>query len=433
MRRLAILALLVGCYAPSAQPGAPCSPSGACPSGQVCDPTRAPPTCVATLVPTDASTSGDGPAGDAAASACGTGPACAGATPICDTGSCRACNADVECASAACDEFAGTCMDETTVLYVAVGGDDTGECTRLAPCATVSTALGKVTATRAFIAVAKGTYRDAASVSAVTATISGASWDSTDSKILWRSGAGIPHVFEVANSALTFKALTLDGRHGATDVVHGTACTLWLGDVDLLNGTNDGLYAEMATVDLFGIGASGNGNHGVEVATSNVWMDSAYIDSSGAQGLAVTNSDYTIFDSIFTQNVGGVVFSSPSTPGTHVFDFNTVVYNNTGAATQAIQNNRAMTITNSIIAGNGKTPQVPLTATVAYCLLDDLASPGTGNLIGDPAFVSPPWDLHLTAASPARDKADPAATLTHDYDYDPRPQNGRSDIGADEF
>ena len=52
----------------------------------------------------------------------------------------------------------------------------------------------------------------------------------------------------------------------------------------------------------------------------------------------------------------------------------------------------------------------------------------------DPLFVNPSAnDLHLMAASPAKDAADPQATDPDDYEGTTRPQNGRSDIGAFEY
>ena len=62
---------------------------------------------------------------------------------------------------------------------------------------------------------------------------------------------------------------------------------------------------------------------------------------------------------------------------------------------------------------------------------------GTGhtyNLVGiDPLFVDQGNDdYRLTAASPALDIGDPTATLTYDFEGDPRPRGQRPDAGADE-
>jgi hypothetical protein len=53
--------------------------------------------------------------------------------------------------------------------------------------------------------------------------------------------------------------------------------------------------------------------------------------------------------------------------------------------------------------------------------------PGTGNLTGDPGFVSPS-DFHLAPGSKAIDAAD--LLSTEPTDLDGRPRTGRRDIGA---
>jgi hypothetical protein len=51
-----------------------------------------------------------------------------------------------------------------------------------------------------------------------------------------------------------------------------------------------------------------------------------------------------------------------------------------------------------------------------------------------PGFVNPSaGDFHLMSTSPAIDAADPAATISADYDGTPRPQGARRDIGAFEY
>jgi hypothetical protein len=82
------------------------------------------------------------------------------------------------------------------------------------------------------------------------------------------------------------------------------------------------------------------------------------------------------------------------------------------------------------------------TATGTYCTHHyDLVTPqastlnGGQNLLGlDPKFVNPTGnDFHLMTGSPAIDAADPAATLSTDYDGVARPQGAGRDLGAFEY
>jgi hypothetical protein len=59
---------------------------------------------------------------------------CEAGAPICDAGNCRACEADDECTSGACDRDTGECIASANVIYVAPSGIDAGSCTMMSPC-----------------------------------------------------------------------------------------------------------------------------------------------------------------------------------------------------------------------------------------------------------------------------------------------------------
>lgn len=88
-----------------------------------------------------------------------------------------------------------------------------------------------------------------------------------------------------------------------------------------------------------------------------------------------------------------------------------------------------LTVTNSIIAASVDSTWVvdpASTLTISYCLSDIDLIPGTGNIQGNPMFVSPAMDstgnFHLSAGSAAINEGDPA--------FAQDPDGSRSDIGA---
>jgi hypothetical protein len=76
--------------------------------------------------------------------------ACGASAPICapESQSCRACIADAECASGICLGYEGVCLATPDAVFVSGDGEDRGDCTAAAPCATIPFALPKLTTTR---------------------------------------------------------------------------------------------------------------------------------------------------------------------------------------------------------------------------------------------------------------------------------------------
>jgi hypothetical protein len=141
-----------------------------------------------------------------------------------------------------------------------------------------------------------------------------------------------------------------------------------------------------------------------------------------------TQGAYLVENSFLVGCTGPGFVEAAALAATQVFQFNTVANNATGATCET-----PIAIKNTIFATNGATsPQVGASCATTYSLFTDVAPSGTGNIsAGNPAFVASDDD-HITFQSGARDKADPAATLTFDYDGEARPHGIACDIGADE-
>jgi hypothetical protein len=358
-------------------------------------------TCVACLGPDDCS--GAAPLCDANRCVeCASSGDCGGARPVCgDDKACRGCLADAECASDVCDEEGGACFDEATVLYVSTTGQPDSACTRAEPCATFARALQLVSETRRVIKAAPGTYTEQIVVEGVAATV-------LADGVTVQPPAANQTVVEVAAGAdVTIEGLTVTGAAGAGNTV-------------ALTCTASRLHLRRSTV----------------------------IANTGGGGVSISGCEFSLVNNVIALNgnltspFGGVQISNVATEGLHEFSFNTVTGN--GGGTNAITGvvcaviNVSLTFSNNIAYGNlvsGSGTQVGGDAQCSW-IYSDIGPdtvPGTGNINEDPAFLDPEnRDFHLQPTSPARDAAEPAATLTRDIDGDARPLGERSDMGADE-
>ena len=424
MRTWAIALIAAGCYHANFAENVPCSADLHCPDGQVCDITHAPPVCVSSLGSGTGFPDGGGPP-DSPVSACGI---CDPAKPVCDPDSttCRRCYQDSECASDVCSESTGTCIAESNALYVRPSGDDSGTCTRTAPCATISHAVSLVDATRYAIKVHDGDYDDSFVSTGASYLVSGEA-DGNVGYISFRAFGGHDHLAEIQGGTVVIEELMLDGGHQETMRVQGGAqVTLFQSEV--LHSPVGGIDVQGSTLDLEQTDVHdtiGGTAAAINVENGSVTIRGSVVYAVPGACVRVSGATFTIENS-FLVGCGAEGFAQLGVvPALSVFQFNTVASNGTGATCTA-----PVTLRNTIFANNGAAPQLAGCG-ATYSLFTDVAPAGTGNLVGNPAFVATDDD-HITFQSAARNKGDPASTLAVDYDGEPRPHGAGYDIGADE-
>jgi len=436
VRLWVLVVLVVGCYHPTPPEGAPCSATEPCPSGQTCDERLSPPRCVSQLGDLDAASDTAADAAiDAPVTSCSSSVDCLDPNnPVCNvaSGVCKPCTADSQCGSGFCSESQGTCIATANALFVAEAptGNDANTCTSAAsPCATISGALGKLTATRRSIRVAGGSYNE----SIVLATsnpvlISGpdTSPDVVLNYAITGFGTGThDHAIESTGTDLTIEGLVIQGAPNEA-LRASTKLTVFASLIRNNVGGIDCRGCTLLVVDSF---VRDNVSAGTEIgiaasqASASVTIKRSKVQGHGGAGISLGTASYTIINSWITVNGTGITLTTPG--ATHVFDFNTVASNTASGA----ECTNAAALSNSIFANNGSALAGACTAT--FSLFTGAVPGGTGNVSGSAGFVSTD-DFHITSASNARGKADSNANVTTDIDGEPRPQ-GDYDIGADEI
>lgn len=352
--------------------------------------------------------------------------ACTGVAPVCgaNKASCRACAADAECESGVCRDD-GSCEAAASVIYASPAGSGSG-CTLAAPCG-ITTAIGKVTATLNVMHLAPGAYAYTTPSTLdfskdVTVIGRGATIDRNQ-------GNSAPSVTVSGSANVAFEFVTITGGDGVLG--HGVSCT----------GTG--------AVTLRKVTATANAGVGVSGGACTVTVSRSTVSGNTGGGIAITGGVFKLTNNFIVSNgsgtsaIGGIQLSNITQAGAYECAFNTI-YNNdaipsaiTGISCQTV--GVPLSFKNNIVYGNkvstggtqvGGSPMCQHT----YSDIGPDATSGTGNINADPLFVNvAQQNTHLQASSPAKDVADPAATLAIDIDGDTRPQGAGRDIGADEF
>jgi hypothetical protein len=439
----AALLVAAACYHPNAETGQPCSPDGTCPTGQMCDMTQSPPTCVPPGTGGDggvhdAPAPHDGRFLDAPAIACANGSACPPEAPVCDamSGTCRGCRADAECTTAACEESTGQCIAEDQVAYVDGATNNSGSaCTIAAPCATIAEGIAATTAGRTFVAIAPGTYMESVQLQGAAATVlSGPGSGAVASLVAITMFSGAP--------AMVIESLQVENSGGACVQLQSSSSTVTLygdaiGPCDANGVTTQGSL----TVERCRLTGSTAGGIGIQTmggtngSTALLDVEQTVVDGF-ATAIQPNQGAFVIRNDLLSRSTGTALRLQRmgGQQGSGIVDFVTIV-DSGGAAVSCMFNNgtSTATITSSLFAENATEPSIDSSCLVSYSVWDDTSTPqGSNNGSGQQAvFVNAQaGDFHLAAGSPGINAADPHSTTTVDLDGAPRPSGGGFDCGA---
>lgn len=344
---------------------------------------------------------------------------------VCGTSnSCRPCRSDDECNSAVCD--GGVCLASANVIYVALSGSGTGECTQATPCSTLAQAVQRVSVARAHVVMEHGAY-----VATGATTIDARVTIHANEVVLERSTNG--SILDILGGDVTFLGGTFrnaTGTGSADGITCANGAALRLDSVTVDGNADRGIEVRDCTLQLTRVVISNNREGGLRLIDGSAVISNAFVLSNG-------NSN--------TLNAGGI-YLVPSVGGSRI-EFSTFRRNAATATAAGALGcaGWAADARNNLIFGSVNTPiEVQGTScTHSYSIVGPLnAPPGIeirSPTLAEVAFIDPNGNSaaasHLATTSVARAAADPASATSIDFDGDtrPNPAGSRADIGADEI
>jgi hypothetical protein len=376
--------------------------------------------------------------------------ACMGATPVCGADhQCRACSAHAECSMSNACLPAGRCADPGEVAYVQLNGTGGQPCAKAAPCGTLQEAVTAVSASRPYVRIlGTGTLTPSA-----TTTIDGKAVTilADPGAKLDRMGDGVN--LEVRNTGADVRIYDLEiigASGGPSDVgifAAGGTPKLTLTRVKVTNNIGGGISMTGGVLTVSQSTISGNQGGGISMTGGALTVSQSTISGNQGGGISISSAEFDLANNFIVGNggvgavFGGVRFDQTNT-GIRRFEFNTVT-ENVGMAGFTIGVvctlvGQPVTFSNNIVydnqVGGGRTQVGGMNCSWTYSDIGPDTVVGMGNINMTPMFKDlTRSDYHLQSGSPAKDAADPVASLAIDIDSDPRPQGTRRDMGADEI